>query len=164
MLIEFVEVYNHSLTTMNSYLGSVWQQALSGVTNLNNTWYDGEFYQTYAFEYTPGKNGKVSWFVGDQKTWSMDTRTFGPNGNIGQRVIPQEPMSIVVNFGMSNGFAWLDIPGLEALMPATMRIDYIRLYQQNGGESVTCDPLGFETTEYISRHMAAYTNPNLTRW
>ena len=37
---------------MNSYMGSVYQQAISGVANLNNTWYDGRAYQSYAFEYT----------------------------------------------------------------------------------------------------------------
>lgn len=149
---------------MNSYQGSIWQQALSGVTNLNNTWYDGKYYQTFSFEYSPGKKGKASFFVGNQKTWSMDTRAFGPNGNIGQRIMPEEPMSVIANFGLSSGFAYLDVPGLEALMPATMRVDYVRIYQEDGRESVTCDPEGYETTEYIKRHIQAYMNPNLTRW
>jgi beta-glucanase (GH16 family) len=149
---------------MNEYMGSIYQQAISGVTNLNNDWYDGKEYQTYAFEYQPGAKGKVTWFVGDSATWTADARTMGPNGNIGQRVIPQEPMSIVVNFGMSNGFASLDMAGLAKLMPATMRIDYVRIYQPEGQTSVTCDPPGYETTQYISLHSEAYNNANLTTW
>jgi beta-glucan synthesis-associated protein KRE6 len=149
---------------MNSYQGSAYQQAVSGVSNLNNTWYDGKTYQSYAMEYSPGKKGKVSWYIGTEKTWAMDTRTFGPNGNIGQRVMPEEPMAVVVNFGMSSGFAYLDTQDLESLMPATMRIDYVRIYQIQGQESVTCDPPGFETTDYISKHVKAYNNPNLTTW
>jgi beta-glucanase (GH16 family) len=149
---------------MNEYLGSVYQQAMSGVTNLNNSWYDGNAYQSYAFEYQPGAEGTVTWFVGNTATWTVDARSMGPNGNIGQRIIPQEPMSIIANLGMSGGFAALNMTGLGPLMPATMRIDYIRIYQHEGENSVTCDPPGYETTEYISRHGEAYNNANRTRW
>ena len=29
---------------------------------------------------------------------------------------------------------------------------------------VTCDPPGFETTQYIRDHPVAYNNPNFTHW
>ncbi|KAJ9623452.1 beta-glucan synthesis-associated protein [Taxawa tesnikishii (nom. ined.)] len=160
---EFIEVYDRSVSSMNAYQGGVYQQALSTVTNLNNDWYDGKAYQTYAFEYEPGSDGYVSWFVGDTKTWKVTGDAVGPNGNIGQRVIPHEPMALIINFGMSSGFAALNLTGLAPLMPATMRLDYIRIYQDGDGE-MTCDPKGYETTQYIAEHMTAYTNPNLTQW
>src|ERR1700760_3070787 len=100
---------------MNSYTGSVYQQAISGVTNINNSWYEGQGYQVYAFEYEPGAQGKVTWFVGDTATWTLDARALGPNGNIGQRVVPVELMAIVLNFGMSSGFASLNMSGLGSL-------------------------------------------------
>ena len=149
---------------MNVYRGGVFQQALSGVTNLNNNWYDGKAYQTYGFEYTPGNDGNVVWYVGQDKTWKLDARAVGPNGNIGQRTIPVEPMALVMNYGMSMSFAALNLTGLAPLMPATMRFDYIRLYQDPNSESITCDPSGYETTDYISRHMDSYTNANKTLW
>jgi len=149
---------------MNSYQGGVFQQAISGVSNLNNDWYDGNAYQSYAFEYAPGGDGYASWYVGKDETWTLDGRAIGPNGNIGQRVLPQEPMSLVVNFGMSNGFAFLNMTGLGALMPATMRVDYIRIYQDEDDQIMTCDPPGYPTTEYIARHPGPYHNPNLTLW
>ncbi len=161
---DFIEVYDQSVTGMNIYRGGVFQQALSGVTNLNNNWYDGKQYQTYAFEYTPGTDGDVVWFVGKDKTWKMDAKAVGPNGNIGQRVIPVEPMTIIINYGMSMSFAALNLTGLAPLMPATMKIDYIRLYQDPNSQSVTCDPPGYETTEYIANHMDSYANANLTTW
>jgi len=164
LTLDYLEVYDLTLTSMNEYLGSIYQQAISGVTNLNNTWYEGEAYQNYAFEYVPGAEGTVTWFVGETATWTVDGRSLGPNGNIGQRTIPMEPMSIITNFGMSPGFSSLNMTGLGTTMPATMRIDYIRIYQFEGEESVTCDPPGFETTEYILRHSEAYNNANLTRW
>jgi beta-glucan synthesis-associated protein KRE6 len=149
---------------MNPYQGGVFQQAISGVTNLNNQWYDGNQYQTYSFEYEPGNSGYVTWYVGKEETWTLDARAMGPNGNIGQRVIPLEPMAMVLNFGMSNGFAMLNLTGLGPLMPATMSFDYVRIYQDEGNEMVTCDPPGYPTTDYIAQHPEPYNNPNLTLW
>ena len=163
-ILEFIELYNYSMTTMNSYQGGIFQEAISGVTNLNNAWYDGNGYQTYAFEYEPGAEGYTTWFVGSEQTWKIDPRSLGPNGNIGQRIIPEEPMAMVMNFGMSNGFAQLNMTGLGTLMPATMRFDYVRIYQDEDNEITTCDPDGYPTTSYIASHPEAYNNANLTRW
>jgi len=165
MITDFAAIYDDSLTSMNNYRGGPYQQAISGVTNLNNDWYDGRQYQTYAFEYVPGSSGYITWFVGRGSTWTLDARAIGPNGNIGQRVISEEPMALVANFGMSGGFAALNMTGLAALMPATMRLDYIRIYQDastSGG--VTCDPPGYPTTEYIAAHPEAYLNWEKTLW
>lgn len=160
---DWIEVYDRAISSMNSYQGGVYQQALSTVTNLNNDWYDGNAYQTYGFEYEPGADGYVVWNVGGERTWRVTGNAVGPNANIGQRVIPEEPMALIINFGMSNGFAALNMSGLGPLMPATMRLDYIRIYQDSNGE-LTCDPVGYPTTSYIAQHAEAYNNPNLTLW
>ncbi|KAK6439856.1 beta-glucan synthesis-associated protein [Oleoguttula sp. CCFEE 5521] len=160
---DAIEVYDGAVSAMNSYQGGVYQQALSTVTLLNNKWYDGNAYQKYGFEYTPGEDGYILWNVGDVDTWKVTGAATGPNGNVGQRVIPEEPLALVLNFGMSTGFAELNLTGLAPLMPATMRIDYVRIYQGDGDE-LTCDPAGYPTTEYIANHGEAYTNPNLTHW
>lgn len=147
---------------MNNYRGGEYQQAISGVTNLNNDWYDGKAYQTYAFEYVPGSEGYIVWYVGNDTTWMLDAQAVGPNGNIGQRVIPQEPMALIANFGMSDGFASLNFTGIEQLLPATMRIDYVRIYQSE--EIVTCDAPGYPTTEYIEQHPESYQDWQKTLW
>jgi len=64
---------------------------------------------------------------------------------------------------MSNGFAALNLTGLNPLMPATMRLDYIRIYQDEDGE-MTCDPKGYPTTDYIAKYPEPYNNPNFTHW
>ena len=160
---DFIEVYDRQTSGMNAYQGGAYQQALSVVTNLNNDWYDNKAYQTYAFEYEPGADGYVVWNIGDVKTWKMLGDAVGQNGNVGQRVVPEEPLSIIVNFGISSGFATLNMSGLGPLMPATMRLDYIRIYQDDNGE-MTCDPEGYPTTDYIAKHPEPYNNPNLTHW
>ncbi|KAL3458242.1 putative beta-1,6 glucan synthetase [Aspergillus heterothallicus] len=160
---DFAAVYDPDVTQINTYRGGHYQQAMSGVTNLNNDWYNGKEYQTYAFEYTPGADGQVTWFVGPEKTWTLDGRAIGPNGNVGQRVIPLEPLAIVMNLGMAWSFAPINT-GIEKHMPAYMRFDYIRIYQDPDDVSVTCDPPGYETTEYIAKHPNAYQNVNKTTW
>lgn len=149
---------------MNSYRGGPYQEAISGITNLNNDWYNGKEYQVYAFEYDPGASGYITWFVGSSPTWKLDGRALAPNGNVGQRVIPVEPMALIMNFGMGPSFAPLNMTGLAPLLPATMRFDYIRIYQDPDKKSVTCDPAGMETTGYIKDHEDVYTNQNKTQW
>lgn len=161
---EFSEVYDHGVTGMNVYRGGPFQEAFSAVSWLNNDWYDGNQYQKYGFEYTPGATGDISWFVGDEYTWKVDARAMRPNGNIGQRVVPEEPMTIIANFGMSNSFAQIFLANLAELFPATMRFDYIRIYQDPDNVQVTCDPTDYPTTTYINQHPEAYNNPNLTLW
>jgi beta-glucanase (GH16 family) len=163
VLLDFTAVYNPSITQINTYRGGPYQQAMSGVTNLNNDWYNGKAYQIYAFEYTPGIQGNVSWFVGADKTWTLDGRAIGPNGNVGQRVIPLEPLAIIMNLGMAWNFAPID-DDIQKHTPAYMRFDYIRIYQDPDAISVTCDPEGWETTEYIEKHPKAYMDANKTHW
>jgi len=162
---EYMELYDPSITMMNSYKGGPFQQAISGLTNLNNDWYDGKQYQTYSFEYKTGDEGFITWYVGEDKTWTMNAQATRANGNIGTRIIPEEPLSVIANFGMSNSFAAINIEDIEAHdLPATMRIDYIRIYQPEDNQMITCDPEGYETTEYIRTHPEPYANPNLTDW
>lgn len=163
---DFMEFYDPSISSLNTYQGAPFQQAMSGMTNLNNHWYDGKAYQTYSFEYTPGPKGEIVWSVGDAKTWKLDARAIGPNGNIGQRTIPMEPMAVVMNFGMANGFSAINYTGIAPLLPATMRFDYVRIYQPENSDSssMSCDPPDYPTLAYIRDHEVAYTNPNITRW
>ncbi|EON64734.1 hypothetical protein W97_03967 [Coniosporium apollinis CBS 100218] len=161
---DYFELYDNRVTHINTYAGGPFQQAISGLTHLNNDWYDGNAYQTYSFEYEPGADGYVTWYVGEEATFTLDGRALRANGNIGQRTIPEEPMTVIANFGMSNSFAPLNLTGLATLMPATMRIDYIRIYQDEDNEMVTCDPPGFPTTDYIAKHPEPYANPNMTLW
>jgi beta-glucanase (GH16 family) len=167
-VVDFFEVYDTSVTMMNAYKGGPFQEAVSGLTNLNNDWYGGKAYQTYAFEYTPGNDGHITWYVGEDKTWSMKAQGMRANGNVGTRTIPQEPMAIIANSGMSNSFAAIDAATIEKDLPSLMRIDYIRIYQDDDqgddDDWMTCDPPGYPTTEYIRKHPEPYANPNLTDW
>jgi beta-glucan synthesis-associated protein KRE6 len=163
---DWVEMYDDTITRVNEYKGSQYQQSISGLTNLNNDWYEAkDGWQVYAFEYTTEtKNDDIIWYVGDTTpTWRVHQNAFGPNGNVGARTTPREPMYVIMNCGMSGSFSMLNLTYLTEMFPATMKFDYVRIYQDESME-LTCDPEGFETTQYIKDHIDVYTNPNITRW
>jgi hypothetical protein len=68
-----------------------------------------------------------------------------------------------MNLGMADNFAPQN-KSIRHYMPAYLRVDYVRIYQDPDEISVTCDPPGFETTGYIEAHRKAYDNHNLTSW
>lgn len=100
-----------------------------------------------------------------------------PNTDVGQRIIPEEPMTMVcfaslyvlssgvnaqiINFGMSNNFQTVDLNHLA--IPNQMLVDYVRVYQRSDGK-LGCDPDDYPTAKYIADHPDAYANPNLTVW
>ncbi|QRG40953.1 hypothetical protein FDK38_005447 [Candidozyma auris] len=164
---SFLEIHNHEITSANVYTGGPIQQAVSGVTTLNNTWYergdDAGKYQVYGYEYlNDNENGHLTWYVGSDPTLTVHAKALGPNGNIGWRRISKEPMSIVMNLGISNSWAYIDWP--EMFFPAHLRVDYVRIYQPEDQINVTCDPEDYPTVDYIENHLEAYMNPNLTLW
>lgn len=161
---DFMQTPNYAFSMVNTYTGGPYQQAVSTTTMLNNRWYDGKEYQKFAFEYQPGsdEDAFIVWTIGDLEMMKFDARAIGPNGNIGQRMVSQEPMSLILNLGISH--SWVDVQLADLRFPTTLRVDYVRWYQREDQQMVTCDPPGYETTEYIARHPVAYQNPNVTRW
>lgn len=164
---DWVEVHNASVTSMNSYAGGPFQQAVSAVTTLNTAWYElgvGErYFQKYAYEYlNDDVNGYVRWFVGDDPTYTVYPNALAPNGNIGQRLISKEPMSMIMNLGISQNWAYIDFPSID--FPVTFEIDSVRIYQPSDQVSTTCDPEDFPTYDYINDHPLAYNIWNYTLW
>ncbi|PVG00271.1 putative KRE6-glucan synthase subunit [Serendipita vermifera] len=161
-------VYDQTKTVFNPYKGGVFQQALSALTYIDSNAYVGtnQKFDTYGFEYWPsrGDDGYVTWQSGGVKSWTVTTASLAPNEQvqIGQRLIPEEPMYIVLNFGMSPGFQGQDFSKLK--FPAEMWVDYVRVYQREGNEDYSCSPDHHPTEDYINSHIEAYTNPNLTTW
>lgn len=164
---NFIEIYNSDFTTMNTYAGGPFQQAVSATSTLNVTWYQfGEYtpkFQQYGFEYlNDDDDGYLTWYVGLDPTFTMHAYALAPNGNVGFRRLSKEPMSIVMNLGISNNWAYIDWPSIQ--FPNMMHIDYVRIYQPLDEINMTCDPEDYPTYEYIESHLNAYSNVNLTSW
>lgn len=132
-------------------------------------WQDSEEslqFQTFLVEYQLlGKDpldAFAQFYVGGQPTVRIQGGAFHPNGNVGWRYLPQEPMLLVFNLGLLHLWNYIDWARLQ--FPVHLDMDYVRVYQREGHELVTCDPKHHPTTQYIKRHWRAYYDTNLTRW
>ena len=95
-------------------------------------------------------------------TFTVHSKALGPNGNVGHRLMSKEPMSLVMNFGISNNWAYIDWNALH--FPLTMRMDHVRIPQPEDAINVSCDPDDYPTSNYIETHPKAYQDNNLTSW
>lgn len=157
---------NGERVKLNSYRGSVLQMAASAVARTNQRSYQnsGQVFSVWGFEYEPGNDGYVTWWIDGMKAFTLTAAAVGADAlaGIAQRPIPEEPMYILMNVALSSGFGTVVWDQLK--FPATMQVDYIRLYQSRSKQNTGCDPPDFPTSDYINRHLEAYTNPNLTIW
>jgi hypothetical protein len=80
-----------------------------------------------------------------------------------------QPLYIILNLGISESFQRIDYGNLKVRLlacqfasrrrrtdhyycqqfPTHMLVDYVRVYQQEGKESITCDPPSHPTSQYI---------------
>ncbi|KAK7058138.1 GH16 domain-containing protein [Favolaschia claudopus] len=179
------QVVDWSLSHHNTYTGGIYQQPTSVVTTTNQACYqliDG-CYAVQGFEYVPGYDDAVwilllntehftlkqwsqyiTWITDDKVSWTLNAAGVGadPATNISARPISQEPMYIIANLGISQGFGFVDFAHLT--FPATMRLDWIRVYQHPDKINIGCNPAEYPTSDYINQHIQAYTDPLLTTW
>ncbi|KAF8194222.1 beta-glucan synthesis-associated protein [Pholiota molesta] len=162
-------IYNANLSSANLYQGGTYQEAISVQTYIDDQFYGPNGFAPYAYEYwSDPKNrddGYITWYSNGQKTYTITSATVGPNSEsqVSQRLIPEEPMYLILNLGMAIDFQPPDFKHL--VFPAEMLVDYVRVYQRRGIKNgVGCNPPNYPTTDYINKHMNAYTNPNLTTW
>ncbi|KIM89908.1 glycoside hydrolase family 16 protein [Piloderma croceum F 1598] len=162
-----LKIYDPNITTLNTYHGGAFQQTTSGVSVTDQDCYEmgGGCFSIYGFEYKPGfQDAYITWINNGTKAWTLMAAGMGPDtqSEIGARLVPEEPMYIIVNLGFSPNFGAIDFEHL--VMPTTMSVDYIRVYQPKDAHNIGCDPPDFPTAAYIAAYGEAYTNANLTGW
>ncbi|KAG8214648.1 glycoside hydrolase family 16 protein [Butyriboletus roseoflavus] len=151
-------INDSAITVFNTYQGSVYQQALSAVSDVSSQNYGGQNYATYGFEYwsnpSDRASGYITWYSQSAQTWKVTSASIGPDttSKISSRLIPEEPMFIILNLGMSASFQAQDYMALK--FPSAMYVDYVRLYQRQGLQNaLTCDPPGYPTAAYINSYV-----------
>ncbi|ORY28762.1 beta-glucan synthesis-associated protein-domain-containing protein [Naematelia encephala] len=166
---KYYEIFDDDITEINSYKGGVYQQATSGISQTDQDCYtqDTGCFSVYGFEYAPGvDDGYISWVNNGKKAWTVRAAAMGPNSKaeVGQRLVSEEPMYLIMNLGISENFGAVDYDGLASLWPVHMDVDYIRVYQDPNQRNIGCDPSGYPTAAYIAAHADVYANPNITTW
>jgi hypothetical protein len=100
-------ITNTSQTVINSYRGGQYQQALSAQSYVNNSNYGGGGFGVYSYEWwaNPGSRneGYIQWSVDGADTWRVNTSALVGDSvtGISDRLIPEEPMYLILNFGMA---------------------------------------------------------------
>lgn len=160
---DFYQAQSH----LNIYNGQNDQQALSGISVASQVavQHGGDnSFTTYGFDWTPGMSGSIEWVSDGKPAWKVHAAALegDPVSQISNRPIPEEPMYIIFNLGISENFGLPEWSKLK--FPAKMKIDWVRVYQDPDAENVGCDPKDFPTAKYIERHKAAYYNANYTVW
>ncbi|KAJ3875507.1 glycoside hydrolase family 16 protein [Lentinula edodes] len=161
-------IYNSTASELNSYIGGDTQQASSVVTETNQLCYElskSPCYSIYAFEYKPGfDDAYITWYSSGTPAWTLNVAGMGADTatEISARPVPQEPMYLIINLGMSENFGTVDLEHLT--FPNHLRVDYVRVYQDPSNINIGCDPTDFPTASYINEYIEAYTNPNYTTW
>ena len=61
-------------------------------------------------------------------------------------------MYIIANLGMSSNFGFVDLDHLT--FPTTMKVDWIRVYQDPDNVNIGCDPPDFPTAAYINESVS----------
>ncbi|KZV97121.1 beta-glucan synthesis-associated [Exidia glandulosa HHB12029] len=171
-----VEIFTPEKTQMNTYRGSPVQQAVSGLSETSDAIYGGPGgggqFGIFGFEYFSDLDNPdasfVSWIAEGERTHTMHGAAVGadPVAQIGRRFVSREPMSIILNLGVSKSFQQ-NLVIEEMTFPAEFVIDYVRVYQRKGSDPdihIGCDPPDYPTSKYIADHLNAYMNPNLTSW
>ncbi|KAL1946515.1 hypothetical protein VTO73DRAFT_14619 [Trametes versicolor] len=160
-------IVDPSISELNTFTGSVTQQATSVVTATDPNCYEYDLgcFSIYGFEYQPGfEEGYITWVSNNKVSWTLMGTGMGPDPTveISERPVPPEPMYIIMNLGMSYNFGEIDLDHLP--FPVHMRVDYIRVYQPSSAVNIGCDPKDYPTQDYINTYLEAYSNPNLTTW
>jgi hypothetical protein len=101
-------------------------------------------------------SGVVAWTI-RQEGMAADTAV-----EISDRPVPQEPLYIIANLGMSTNFGDVDLEHLT--FPTVLTMDWVRVYQPSNAINIGCDPADFPTAAYIEKFRDAYYNTNLTTW
>ena len=138
--------------------GNEYQDSLSAISHLNETFYTS--HHTFGVDWDPGNylrwyvDGLFAYEINSNALREMEAVVDGKTVTIGERMIPVEPMYMIMNLGMSRDFGEVDVENLP--FPADMDIEWVRVYQRPNKVNVGCNPPDYPTEQWIACHKDKY--------
>jgi len=158
------------------------EDAISANRYLNETHFDD--HHLYTLDWQPGPQGYLYWYLDDELILGIDGLSIQKRTGA---MIPMEPMYLILNTAISHRWGmpepcpvascsscWrcydctnpdcqCSLPdGMKNCknLPAEMKIDFIRLYQdlEDSSHTIGCSPDRFPTAEFIQAHPLRYMN------
>lgn len=101
--------HDPSITEWNSYTGGVYQECASGLATIPDSNYaqTSNVFTTYGFEMYANKNDRansyITWLSDGKQSWTLPASGLkaDPATEVSDRLIPEEPMTIILNLGKS---------------------------------------------------------------
>ncbi|KAG6880328.1 hypothetical protein C0992_011077 [Termitomyces sp. T32_za158] len=159
-------------------------------TNPNSYELNGQGFSVYGFEYKPGMiparyfaraaaytrnyiyiQGLTQGYVLSIALCTSNGRLIlfhtpgmeaDPTVQVAARPVPEEPMYIIVNLGISENFGKVDFDHLT--FPTQMKVDYIRVYQPADAINYGCNPPNFPTEDYINTYVVCKPSGTKVNW
>jgi len=137
------------------------QDCLSSEVDLRATHF--QTFHTYGFLWEPKE--RVVWFMNGEPLFEANQIALSPKQSpsnpdfyVGQRDVPQEPMSMLLNVAISDHgvMNW----NRHMTFPISMKVDYVRVYQDaSKGHTLSCDPPSHPTAQYIEENRGLFGIP-----
>lgn len=139
---------------MNIRPGNLVQDALSVMATLTPNFYQA--YHKFGVDWKP--NEYVRWYIDGQLVYEVNKEALRAQGNgtyeTFERLIPVEPMMVILNFAISDGFTKVDFDRLG--FPAEYKVDYVRVYQEPDAVNLGCSPPDYPTAQYLACNRDTY--------
>ncbi|KAK9814320.1 hypothetical protein WJX72_004030 [[Myrmecia] bisecta] len=131
-----------------------YQDSMSAVSDIGQSFF-GDFHK-FGLDWAPGEY--LRWYIDGVFTFELNKEALAARENalgqkVGQRQIPEEPMYLLFNLAMSDLWVVQD-PKLD--IPATLEVDYVRVYQDPANLRLGCSPPDFPTAQYIACNQKQY--------
>jgi hypothetical protein len=94
-------IYDSDITHFNTYQGGPLQQAVSGLTDVEDKFYNNNDYSKYGYEWWYDSNHRqdsfITWYSNGVPSWTVTSASIGPDSTaqISQRLVAEEPMVCV---------------------------------------------------------------------
>lgn len=143
--------YDHGVFSGNSTSwyadGDIYHDYIGGITEIDQSFFSG--FHIYRLEWEPLSS--IRWLLDGHLLLEIDQDALSPQHNaagesVGRRMISVEPTYLLFNLALSDSWS---TPPSDLQFPATMKIDYVRVYQRPGMEQISCNPILFPTEDYI---------------
>ncbi|GMH39393.1 hypothetical protein BSKO_07291 [Bryopsis sp. KO-2023] len=133
--------------------GTRYSDTMSAATSLTED--DFKDFQTFGLDWDPEEY--IRWYLNGELLYEINKEALQARSKgtqeVGERLIPKEPLYIIMQLAISHSWSSID-PNLT--FPATMEIDYVRLYQEPGKYNLGCSPPEYPTSQWIACHPQHY--------
>ena len=137
--------------------GNEFQDSISGYVKYDKASFGSRPY-TIGLHWEPGEF--IRWYVDGHFVYEVNKDAVRAQSNAqgqttGPRLVPEEPMQIILNLAMSDSFTHDFITNgflAQTQFPASMKVDYVRVWQDanNPKHTVGCSPPDKPTEQYIA--------------